>query len=121
MRVAHFIRQDVLQDRVQSVTVTEPGRGYRRPPTVTFSPDRAGNRATGTATMQYQNVGSVTITNGGSGYPSAPTVTFSAPTSGTTATGTAKLAEGGFDQYGNLYWARRTLDGKQLRVQVVEG
>ena len=110
----------MLQDRVQSVTVTEPGRGYRRPPTVTFSPDSEGDRATGSATMQYQNVGSVTLTNRGSGYPSAPTVTFSAPASGTTATGTARLAVGGFDQYQNLLWARRTLDGKQLQVQVVD-
>ena len=62
----------------------------------------------------------MTITNPGRGYPSAPTVTFSAPASGTTATGTAKLAAGGFDQYQNLYWARRTLNGKLLRVQVVE-
>ena len=62
----------------------------------------------------------MTITDPGRGYPSAPTVTFSAPASGTAATGAAVLAEGGFDQYQNLYWARRTLDGKQLRVQVVE-
>ena len=43
------------------------------------------------------------------------------PPGGTTATATATLAEGGYDRYQNLYWARQTLYGKQLRVQVVEG
>ena len=62
----------------------------------------------------------MTITNGGSGYPAAPTVTFAAPASGTRATGTARLAESGYDQYQNLYWARQTLDGKQLLVQLAD-
>ncbi len=48
---------------------------------------------------------------------SAPTASFSAPGG---AIGVVRLAEGGYDQYQNLYWARRTLDGKQLQVQVVE-
>ena len=47
-------------------------------------------------------------------------MTFSAPASGTRATGTAKLAEGGNDQYQNLYWARQTLAGKQLLVQLAD-
>ena len=75
------------------------------------------NTATGTAVMQT-GVTSVKVTNGGSGYTAAPTVTFSAPASGTPATGTAKLAESGNDQYRNLYWARQTLAGKQLLVQM---
>ena len=47
-------------------------------------------------------------------------MTFSAPASGTRATGTANLAESGYDQYQNLYWARQTLAGKQLLVQLAE-
>ena len=75
-----------------------------------------GATAAGTAVLRY-GVTSVRVTNGGSGYTAVPTVTFSAPASGTRATGTAKLAEGGYDQYQNLYWARQTLAGKQLLVQ----
>ena len=60
------------------------------------------------------------MTNRGSGYTSAPTVTFSAPPSGIRATGTANLTESGYDQYQNLYWARQTLPGKQLLVQLAE-
>ena len=47
-------------------------------------------------------------------------MTFSAPAGGTRATGTAKLAESGYDQYQNLYWARQTLDGKQLLVRLTD-
>ena len=47
-----------------------------------------------------------------------------APSGGTTATGAARLAgseiEGGYDQYQNLYWARQTLEGKQLRVRLAD-
>ena len=39
---------------------------------------------------------------------------------GTRATGTAKLAESGYDQYQNLYWARQTLAGKQLLVRLAD-
>ena len=76
-----------------------------------------GTTAAGTAALR---VASVTVTNGGSGYQAAPTVTFSAPASGTTATGTANLASGGYDQYQNLYWARQTLAGKQLLVELTD-
>ena len=78
-----------------------------------------GTTAAGTAVLRI-GVASVRVTNGGSGYPVAPTVTFSAPASGTRATGTANLAESGYDQYQNLYWARQTLAGKQLLVQLAE-
>ena len=107
---------------VESVTVTNAGSGYTSVPAVTFSaPPPGGTTATATAALQYR-IGSVTITNPGSGYVLAPTVTFqAAPPGGTTATATATLAEGGYDRYQNLYWARQTLYGKQLRVQVVEG
>ena len=110
----------VLQSGVASVDVTSGGSGYTSAPTVTFgAAPSGGTTAAGTAVVRI-GVASVTVTNGGSGYPAAPTVTFSAPASGTTATGTAKLAESGYDQYQNLYWARQTLAGKQLLVQLAE-
>ena len=110
----------VLQTGVTSVTITNRGSGYTSPPTVTFGAAPAGGTtAAGTAALRY-GVASVNVTDGGSGYTSAPTVTFSAPASGTRATGTARLAESGYDQYQNLYWARQTLDGKQLVVQLAD-
>ena len=77
-----------------------------------------GTGADATAVPQ-SGVSAVTLNtgSGGTGCLSAPTVTFSAPGG---ATGVARLAEGGYDQYRNLYLARQTLDGKQLQVQVVE-
>ena len=104
------------------MTVTNAGSGYTSAPTVSFTAaPSGGTTAAATAAMQYE-VASVTITNPGSGYLLAPTVTFqAAPPGGTTATAMATLAEGGYDRYQNLYWARQTLYGKQLRVQVVEG
>ncbi len=72
-------------------------------------------------TYSLGEVAFVTMTDGGAGYTSVPTVTFSA-SGGTTATGTAILApERGNDRYQNLYWARQTLYGKQLLVQVGSG
>ena len=100
--------------------VTDGGSGYTTAPTVTFAAaPGAGTTALGTAVLRL-NVASVRVTDGGSGYETAPTVTFSAPGSGTRATGTAKLAEHGNDPYQNLYWARQTLDGKQLVVRVTD-
>ena len=105
------------------MTITNRGSGYTSAPTVTFgAAPGAGITAAGTAALR---VASVTITNRGSGYTSAPTVTFgAAPSGGTTATGAARLAEsesdGGYDQYQNLYWARQTLEGKQLLVRLAD-
>ena len=113
----------VMNYDVADVTITNPGSGYTSAPTVTFAAAPSGGSATtavGTATLRTE-VTSVAITNGGSGYTSAPTVTFAAPSSGTTATGVAVLAESGNDQYQNLFWARDTLSGRQLRVRVGEG
>ena len=105
---------------VASVTITDGGNGYTSAPTVTFgAAPSGGTTAAGTAVMQT-GVTSVRVTNGGSGYTSAPTVTFSAPASGTRATGMARLAESGYDQYQNLFWARQTLAGKQLLVQLAD-
>ena len=110
----------VLRYGVASVDVTDGGSGYTSAPAVTFAAaPSGGTTAAGTAVLRY-GVASVRVTNGGSGYTSAPTVTFSAPAGGTRATGTANLAESGYDQYQNLYWARQTLDGKQLLVQLAD-
>ena len=110
----------VLRYGVASVTVTDGGSGYTAAPTVTVgAAPGGGTTAAGTAVLRY-GVTSVRVTNGGSGYTAAPTVTFSAPASGTRATGTARLAEGGYDQYQNLYWARQTLAGRQLLVQLAD-
>ena len=108
-------------DTVESVTITNPGSGYTADPIVTFSaPPTGGTTAAGTADIRYGGVASVTVVNGGRGYISAPTVTFAAPAIGTRATGTAKLAESGYDQYQNLHWARQTLAGKQLLVELAD-
>ena len=113
--------QSVATDTVGSVTITNPGSGYTADPTVTFSaPPTGGTTAAGTADIRYGGVASVTVVNGGRGYTSAPTVTFAAPANGTRATGTAKLAESGYDQYQNLHWARQTLAGKQLLVELAD-
>ena len=102
---------------VPSATVTNPG-SYTSAPTVSFAAaPTGGTRAVGTAVFEYV-IRSVEITNGGSGYATAPTVTFTAPSGGTTATGTAILATGGNDPSQNLFWARQTLAGQELRVQV---
>ena len=52
--------------------------------------------------------------------PRCPNRDLFGPASGTRATGTAKLAESGYDQYQNLYWARQTLAGKQLVVRLAD-
>ena len=99
---------------------TNRGSGYTSAPTVTFSAaPGGGTTAAGTAVLQ-SGIASVRVTNGGSGYTSVPTVTFSAPASGTRATGTARLSESGYDPYQNLYWARQTLAGKPLLVQLAD-
>ena len=46
-------------------------------------------------------------------------LTERAPTGGTTATAEATLRPPGNDRYQNLYWARRTLNDKQLQVRIV--
>ncbi len=105
---------------VEGVTMTDAGSGYTSAPTVTFeAAPSGGTTATGTAVIS-SSVTSVTITNAGSGYTSAPTVTFSGG-GGTGAAGTAFLEKRGNNQYQNLYWARQTLYGKQLLVQVGSG
>ena len=60
----------------------------------------------------------VRVTRHGRGYASAPTVTFTGDGSGAAAT--AELGAVGYGRQDNLYWARQTLYGKQLRIQITE-
>ena len=107
----------VMQSGVAEVAIGNAGSGYTSAPTVAFS-GGGGTGADATAVLQ-SGVSSVELNlgSGGTGCLSAFAASFSAPGG---AIGVARLAEGGYDQYQNLYWARRTLDGKQLQVQVVE-
>ena len=114
-------RPDVAQRRVTGVTITNPGSGYTSAPTVTFQTSVGGGTprtATGSAVLQTE-VTSVTVTNRGSGYPSPPSVTITGG-GGSGATAHAILAEEGNDQYHNLFWARQTLEGKQLLVKLAD-
>ena len=112
---------DVAQRRVTGVTITNPGSGYTSAPTVTFTTSTGGGTpvtATGSAVLRTE-VTSVTVTNRGSGYPSPPSVTITGG-GGSGATATAILAEEGNDQYHNLFWARQTLEGKRLLVELAD-
>ena len=112
-------RADVVQRRVTGVTITNPGSGYTSAPTVTFMTSTGGGSpqtATGSAALRTE-VTAVTVTNRGSGYLSPPDVTITGG-GGSGATATAILAEGGNDQYHNLFWARQTLAGKRLLVKL---
>ena len=114
-------RADVVQRRVTGVTITNPGSGYTSAPTVTFMTSTGGGSpqtATGSAALRTE-VTAVTVTNRGSGYLSPPDVTITGG-GGSGATATAILAEGGNDQYHNLFWARQTLAGKRLLVEVAD-
>ena len=108
----------VMDGSVQDVTVTNPGSGYTTVPMVRFSTHQ-GVGASGTATLETI-VREVKIVNRGRGYTSPPTVTLAEPTSGTQATAVALLTESGNDQFQNLYFARLTLNGKQLQVRIVD-
>ena len=114
-------RPDMVQRSVNRVTITNPGSGYTSAPTVTFQTSVGGGAprtATGSAVLQTE-VTSVTVTNRGSGYPSPPSVTITGG-GGSGATAAAILAEEGNDQYHNLFWARQTLAGKRLLVELAD-
>jgi hypothetical protein len=73
--IVDFCESDPNLYRVQSVSITNPGRDYTSAPKVVF---KGGGGAGAAATCFIGNgiVGVVTITNGGSGYAQAPSVTF---------------------------------------------
>ena len=87
---------------------------------MTFS-SGGGTGAAATAALGTE-VTSVAVTNGGRGYTSAPAVTFLGG-GGSGAAATAVIGEvrrRGNTQSDNLYFARRTLYGKQLRVWIAD-
>ena len=105
---------------VTSVTVIDPGSGYTSAPTVTFSGGNPSPAATAIAALN-DRVTSVMLTEPGSGYTSTPTVTFdNTGSGGSGAAARAILARRGYDQFDNLYWARQTLYGKQLLVEITD-
>ncbi len=77
-----------------------------------------GIRAQGTAALT-DKVTSITVTDGGRGYRAAPVVEF-AGGGGTGATAVAELAVSGYTEFDNLYWARQTLYGKELVIEIAE-
>ena len=103
---------------VVDVIVTDGGSGYTTDPTVAFTAPGTGTVAAGTAVVE-RSVTSVRITNGGAGYRTAPPVTFGSGGGGSGAAGIAVLQRRGNDEFQNLYFARQTLYGKELLVQVV--
>lgn len=88
---------------VKSITITNAGSGYTKPPTVTIS-GGSGQDATAQATMTFldendvvqtsESIQAITVLTGGEGFKAAPTVTISAPDRprGVQATATATIS-----------------------------
>jgi hypothetical protein len=73
--IVDFCESDPNLYRVQSVSITNPGRNYTSAPKVVFK-GGGGAGAAATCFIGDGIVGIVTVTNGGSGYAKAPSVTF---------------------------------------------
>lgn len=70
----------VMEDGVVlQIVVTNPGRGYASPPTVTLTPSTNGATAQASATISNGSVSGITVTNAGSGYDFGPQVIFTPP------------------------------------------
>ena len=84
-----------------SVTITNGGKNFLRPPTLIFSqPPLGGVPASGTCTISAGAINAVTVTNAGAGYTSAPTITvvnhpFDNTGTGAVLTVNATLAQSG--------------------------
>ena len=118
---------------VTGVTVTNPGHGYF--PTTGWSGRFVGGSGSGaipgaccTALRIRRIVTGVEITNPGSGYVDAPTITITGhvPTSipigsGATAVAVLGTSQRGNTEIDNLYWARQTLYGRQLLIELADG
>ena len=80
---------------VDTITVTNVGKGYTTAPGITFTGGTPSTTATATCTIDAEGrINTVTITNVGNGYNAVPTITIDAPPSGgtqATATATIKL------------------------------
>ena len=117
---------------VTGVTIIDPGHGYF--PVTSWSSRFVGGGGSGAALgvggmnlRMRRVVTGVEITNPGSGYTEAPTVTITGhvPTSvpiGSGATAVAVLGtfKRGNTEVDNLYWARQTLYGKQLLIELAD-
>ncbi|HEY7625822.1 MAG TPA: hypothetical protein VH761_02100, partial [Ilumatobacteraceae bacterium] len=80
---------------VDSVTLTDPGSGYRKAPTVRITDAGAVNATAATVTATI-NVNRIDVTAAGSAYVNpVVTITDKAPGTGAGATATAALATGG--------------------------
>lgn len=101
-------------DEVDSITITDGGANYSRPPVVTIT-GGSGSGATGTAVLTDGEVTSVTIDTPGTGYMTPPTVHFS---------GSAVRV---FDTEGNEYDVVESessmdyLDGGKLAFTTLDG
>ena len=80
---------------VDSITVTNIGKGYTTAPGITFTGGTPSTTATATCTIDSEGrINAVNITNVGNGYNAIPTITIDAPPAGgiqATATCTIKL------------------------------
>ena len=80
---------------VDSITITNIGKGYTTAPGITFTGGTPSTTATATCTIDSEGrINAVNITNVGNGYNAIPTITIDAPPSGgiqATATCTIKL------------------------------
>lgn len=73
-------------NRINSITVTNPGSGYVTPPTISLSSTGGGSGATFTVSLvAIKTITGFNITNGGSGYTNTPTITLSGTGSGSGA------------------------------------
>ncbi len=66
-------------NRINSITIDNPGSGYTTAPTISLSNTGGGSGATFSTTLGTSTVRVITgivVTNGGSGYTSVPTVTL---------------------------------------------
>lgn len=64
---------------VADITMTNTGKGYNAPPTVTITPTNGGNGAIAQTYIVNGSVIDIDMSNVGSGYTTPPTVTIEAP------------------------------------------
>lgn len=77
---------------ITGFTITNPGRGYLTPPSITLP---VGTGADPVAAVLGGYVASINVTNPGSGYSTAPTVTIVGPSTIPASVGTASVVLGG--------------------------
>ena len=118
---------------VTGITILDPGHGYFT--TSGWNGRFVGGGGSGASTPACcgsnfrirRYVTGVEITNPGSGYVAPPTITITGHVattvpigSGATAVATLGTFERGNTEIDNLYWARQTLYGKQLLIELAD-